>query len=191
MAWIARWQRWSVLAACLAWGGVAAAQDAAVAPREAAAPHAMSRTYVRQNLFIPEGQQVKNVLCLFCSVQIEGDVTGRVVVLFGNLSVAGRVGGDALVLDGNAIFDVRAHIVGDTVVLLGNAIYEGANVFSGAAYVLGGHAPSFDTSQKTRRRFSLSPVTLTLLALLGLGLVVGVVAAGARRRYAAGSATTG
>ena len=58
-----------------------------------AAPAAVDRGYFNQDLFVPKGQMVHNATCVFCSVQVEGDVTGRVVVLFGNLSVNGEIKG--------------------------------------------------------------------------------------------------
>ncbi|MGH9597842.1 MAG: hypothetical protein ACRD3K_13690, partial [Edaphobacter sp.] len=54
-----------------------------------------SRSYVGEDIFVAAGQQVNNVVCLFCSVQVEGDVTGHAVVLFGNLNVSGQVQGRA------------------------------------------------------------------------------------------------
>ena len=50
---------------------------------------AVDRGYFNQDLFVPKGQVIHNAICVFCSVQVEGEATGRVVVLFGNLSVTG------------------------------------------------------------------------------------------------------
>src|SRR5260370_1921802 len=47
-----------------------------------------NRTYVGQDIFVAAGQQVHNATCLFCSVQVEGDLTGHVFVLFGSLNVS-------------------------------------------------------------------------------------------------------
>ena len=50
-----------------------------------------NRAYVGQDIFVASGQQVHNATCLFCSVQVEGDLTGHVFVLFGSLNVSGQV----------------------------------------------------------------------------------------------------
>ena len=83
-----------------------------------------NRSYFGQDIFIAAGQQVHNAVCLFCSVQVEGDVTGHVFVLFGSVNVSGQVRGGAAVIGGNAVVDSQARIGGDTVVLGGNAVYE-------------------------------------------------------------------
>ena len=181
MAWIERWRRWVMLSACLAGVGVAMAQDGPDAAHDAAAPHAINRTYVGQNLFIAQGQQIANATCVFCSMQVEGDVSGRVLVLFGNLSVTGRIGGSATVLDGNAVLDAQARVLGDTLVLFGNAVYESDDVLSGSAYVLGGHASSFAAREQQHRRFSLTRNALGILLVLGVGLLA-LLLVGVRQR---------
>ena len=98
-----------------------------------------NRTYVGQDIFVASGQQVHNATCLFCSVQVEGDLTGHVFVLFGSVNVSGQVRRSATVIWGNAVVDSQARIGGDTVVLGGNAVYETDESLSGSAYVLGGH----------------------------------------------------
>ena len=182
MARIGRWRRCAVLAGVLAGTGSAIAQSGPMPGSDVALPHAVDRTYVGQNLYIPKGQQIRNIMCLFCSVQVEGDVAGRVVVLFGNLSVTGRIGGSAVVLDGNAVLDAQAHILGDTVVLLGNAVYESNDVLSGSTYVLGGHASNFEVQGKQHRRFRMSRGTLTGLGLLCGGLLALLLVGAARQR---------
>ncbi len=73
-----------------------------------------SRTYFNQDIFIAQGQQVHNATCIFCSVQIEGDLTGNVFVLFGNLNVTGRVDGRTTVIGGNAVIDLRRQGLAET-----------------------------------------------------------------------------
>ncbi len=105
------------------------------------------------------GQQVHNATCLFCSVQVEGDVSGRVVVLFGSVNVSGQIRQSATVIWGNAVVDSQARIGGDTVVLGGNAVYETDESLSGSAYVVGGHLSrvSRPKGEKLWSRVSLSP----------------------------------
>ena len=85
---------------------------------------APNRAYFGEDIFVAAGQQVHNATCLFCSVQVEGEVTGRVLVLFGSLNVSGRLERSATVIGGNAVIDSAARIGGDAVVLGGNAVYE-------------------------------------------------------------------
>ncbi|WP_433968128.1 hypothetical protein [Tunturiibacter gelidiferens] len=57
-----------------------------------------NRAYVGEDIYVASGQQVHNAMCIFCSVQVEGDLTGRVIVLFGSLNVTGHVEKGATVL---------------------------------------------------------------------------------------------
>src|ERR1700740_963185 len=75
-----------------------------------------NRTYVGQDIFVASGQQVHNAICLFCSVQVEGDLTARVFVLFGSVNVSGEVRQSATVIGGNAVVDSQARIGGDLAV---------------------------------------------------------------------------
>jgi carbonic anhydrase/acetyltransferase-like protein (isoleucine patch superfamily) len=144
-----------------------------------------SRTYVGQDVFVASGQQIHNATCLFCSVQVEGDLTGNVLVLFGSLNVSGRVRGHATVVGGNAVVDSQARIGGDAVVLGGNAVYETDDSLSGSAYVLGGHLSRVSRPEGSRqRRVSLSPVFFGLLAVLALILLSAAIVPRVRRRPA-------
>jgi hypothetical protein len=152
-----------------------------------------NRTYVGQDIFVAAGQQVHNATCLFCSVQVEGDLTGHVFVLFGSLNVSGQVRRTATVIWGNAVVDSQARIGGDTVVLGGNAVYETDESLSGSAYVVGGHLsrvsrPSGEGRQ--RGRVSLSPLFSFLLAAFVLLLLLSaIIAPRVHRRAAVGQST--
>ncbi len=119
------------------------------------------------------GQQVHNATCLFCSVQVEGDVSGRVMVLFGSVNVSGQIRQSATVIWGNAVVDSQARIGGDTVVLGGNAVYETDESLSGSAYVVGGHLSrvSRPKGENGRSRVSLSPMFSGLLGVAALLLL--------------------
>ena len=142
------------------------------------------RTYVGQDIFVAAGQQVHNATCLFCSVQVEGDLTGRVFVLFGSLNVSGQVRRSATVVVGNAVVDSQARVGGDTVVLGGNAVYETDESLSGSAYVLGGHLSHVSKANGDRpgHRVMVSPLFFTLLAVVALLLLSVVIAPRFRRR---------
>ena len=156
-------------------------QTSEVAETPAPTPAAVDRGYFNQDLFIPKGQVIHNATCVFCSVQIEGDVTGRVLVLFGNLSVNGEIRGTTTVVGGNAVFDGQARALRSTVVLFGNLVYETEEVLTGSAYVLGGHSSSYAARQKMRRRLTVGPKLVSTMALLGFLLLL-LTAYGVRHR---------
>jgi hypothetical protein len=144
---------------------------------------APNRAYVGEDIFVAAGQQVHNATCVFCSVQVEGDVTGRVLVLFGSVNVSGRVERSTTVIGGNAVVDSAARIGGDTVVLGGNAVYETDESISGSAYVLGGHMSRMGKAHDGRgHRMSVGPVFFWLLAVLVLILLSALIAPRVRRR---------
>jgi hypothetical protein len=146
-----------------------------------------NRSYVGEDIYVASGQQVHNATCMFCSVQVEGDVTGRVFVLFGSINVSGRVERSATVIGGNAVVDSQALIGGDTVVVGGNAVYEMDESLAGSVYVLGGHLShvSRAASAATLKRVSLSPLVSVLLAVLALILLSVLILPRVRRRTTA------
>jgi len=150
-----------------------------------------NRTYVGQDIFVAAGQQVHNATCFFCSVQVEGDLTGHVFVLFGSLNVSGQVRRNATVIVGNAVVDSQARIGGDTVVLGGNAVYESDESLAGSAYVLGGHLSHVSKASGERRghRVMVGPLFFWLLAVLVLLLLSLVIAPRVRRRVAVNQST--
>ena len=137
--------------------------------------------YIAQDIFVAGGQQVHNVVCIFCSVQVEGSVTGRAVVLFGNLSVSGFVRRSAAVVGGNAVIDSQARIGGSAMVIGGNAVYETDDSISGNAYVLGGHLSRTGGHTRSQRRVSLNPLLASSLALMIFLLLALLIAARVRR----------
>jgi hypothetical protein len=149
---------------------------------------APNRAYFGEDIFVAAGQQVHNATCLFCSVQVEGEVTGRVLVLFGSLNVSGRLERSATVIGGNAVIDSAARIGGDAVVLGGNAVYETDESISGSAYVLGGHM-SHTGKVEGLHRVSVGPVFFWLLAALVLVLLSSLIVPRVRRRVGTVSPT--
>lgn len=145
-----------------------------------------------EDIFVAAGQQVNNVVCLFCSVQVEGDVTGHAFVFFGNLNVSGQVQGSATVISGNAVVDSQARIGGDAVILGGNAVYETDDSLAGSAYVLGGHLSHVSQAKGEslgRHRFTLGPLFFWLLAALALLLLSVAIAPKMRKHPAVGQST--
>jgi hypothetical protein len=151
-----------------------------------------SRTYLGQDIFVASGQQVHNATCFFCSVQVEGDVSGRVVVLFGSLNVSGQVRRSATVIWGNAVVDSQARIGGDTVVLGGNAVYETDESLSGSAYVLGGHMSRVSRphgESGAPSRVSLSPMFSWLIAVAAVLLLSVLIVPRVRRKMVVAQAS--
>jgi hypothetical protein len=130
------------------------------------AQHHGSRTYFHQDIFVGQGQQIHNATCFFCSVQVEGDVTGRVFVLFGNINVSGRVDGPSTVIGGNAVIDSQAHIGGNALVVIGNAVYEAEDSIAGNAWVIGGHLSPVSHRVQSSHRMSFSPVVFFAAAIV-------------------------
>lgn len=135
-----------------------------------AQPHG-DRTYFNQDIFVAQGQQIHNATCVFCSVQVEGDATGRVFVLFGSLNVTGRVERSVTVVGGNAVIDAQARLGSNAVVIGGNAVYETDESISGNAYVIGGHLSTLGERTKATHRVSLSPAFFYSLAVAVLLLL--------------------
>jgi hypothetical protein len=145
-----------------------------------------NRTYFGEDIYVASGQQIHNATCLFCSVQVEGDLTGHVFVLFGSLNLSGRVEGGATVIGGNAVVDSQARVGGDTIVLGGNAVYETDESLSGSAYVVGGHISHVTPAHGqggAHPRISLSPVISILLGIFVLILLLAILFGPRVRRH--------
>jgi len=144
-----------------------------------------SRAYIGEDVYVASGQQIHNATCIFCSVQVEGDLTGHVFVLFGSLNVTGHVEKGAMVIGGNAVVDSQARIGGDMTVLGGNAVYESDDSLGGSAYVLGGHlshVPLTHGETRAHPRLSLGPLFSILLGVLVLLLLSALLVPQIRRR---------
>jgi hypothetical protein len=142
-----------------------------------------NRTYIGQDIFVAAGQQVHNATCVFCSVQVEGELSGRAIVLFGNLNVSGQIRQAVTVVGGNAVVDAGARVGGDTIVLGGNAVYETEESLSGSAYVLGGHLSRTGADSNSHKRLALNPILFSSLAVMGFLLLSLLVAPHVRRYF--------
>ena len=144
-------------------------------PVSAAKAQGGSRMYLNQDIFIAQGQQIHNATCFFCSVQVEGDVTGNVHVFFGNLNVTGRVDGKATIIGGNAVIDAFSRL-GSALVIGGNAVYETDESIVGNAWVIGGHlSPAGGRHPHSSHRFSFSPLLSSGFALIAFLLLSALI----------------
>ncbi len=94
-----------------------------------------NRFMVAENIYIGPNEVVDTVVCIACSVRVEGVVEQEVVVIAGGVSIPGRVDGDAVVLAGS--LDSAGPIDGDVVVMAGSAKL-GASVEGDAVVIAGG-----------------------------------------------------
>lgn len=124
-----------------------------------------SRTYFNQDIFVAQGQQIHNATCIFCSVQVEGELTGHAFVFFGNLNVTGRISGKTTVIGGNAVIDSQARLGGNALIVGGNAVYETDESISGNAWVIGGHLSPVGGRARSSHRMSFSPILFSGIAI--------------------------
>ena len=141
-----------------------------LAPLPAFAKDDNDRSSVGSNITISEGETVGNIACVFCSVHVQGDVTGDVAVVFGSLKVdSGRkINGDTAVIGGDLTMEEGSEIGGNTAVIAGDANLASGAMIHGSRAVMPG------------RLWLLVPF-IPLLILIGLiWLIVHLVR---RRRY--------
>jgi hypothetical protein len=74
------------------------------------------------NVEIEKGEIVQEVVCVFCSVDVRGVVTGDAVAAFGNLRISGEVRGDA-VAAGGYLDLVPGAKHGEEVIAVGGEVY--------------------------------------------------------------------
>jgi hypothetical protein len=128
------------------------------------------RVSLGSDIIVPEGETAGDIVCIFCSIHVRGDVSGDTVVILGSLTVDSdrKINGDAVVLGGDLNLAESAQIGGDVSVIAGDA-----NLASGA---------SIHGSQ------SLLPGRLWLLVpfaplLILIGIIWLIVHFTRRRRY--------
>ena len=93
------------------------------------------RVMFAEDIYVGPDEVVDDVVCIACSVRIDGVVEQDVVVIAGGLTISGRVDGDVVVLAGG--LDSSGPIGGDVVVVAGGAKL-GADVGGDAVAVMGG-----------------------------------------------------
>jgi hypothetical protein len=82
------------------------------------------------NIKVAQDSEANDVVCVFCSVTVEGKVTGDVVVLFGDIHLAGDAQHDVVSIFGNVVATHNASIEQDLVSVFG-AVRLGENVTVG------------------------------------------------------------
>ena len=82
------------------------------------------------NIYIARDATVHDAVCFFCSVDVEGQVTGDVVVFFGNIHIAGIATNDVVNFFGKVTVDDNMSVGKDLVSFFG-VIRLGENVSVG------------------------------------------------------------
>lgn len=77
-----------------------------------------------RDIKIPAGQTVHSATCFFCSVIIEGAVSGDVSVQWGDIEVHGLVEGDSVAVAGSIHLSPGAQVHGDAISVFGDTILD-------------------------------------------------------------------
>lgn len=83
--------------------------------------HQRDRVMLGEDLFVAEGEEVVDVVCIGCSIRVDGRVLGDAVAIAGSLDIRGRVRGDAVAVMGSVELHPKAAVDGDVVAVMGRA----------------------------------------------------------------------
>jgi len=72
------------------------------------------------NIDVAEGEDAHDLVCIMCSIHIEGAVHGDTVAILGSIRSNGPMDGDAVSVLGNINLGQDAHVNGDCVAVLGS-----------------------------------------------------------------------
>lgn len=90
----------------------------------AAVPRAHADNDDRVSFFhsinVAEGEEAHDLVCIFCSIHIDGAVHGDTVAIMGSIRSNGPMDGDAVSILGNINLGQDAHVNGDCVAVLGS-----------------------------------------------------------------------
>jgi len=130
-------------------------------------PPGESTTSFLSSQTIPKGETSEEVVCILCSAEIQGRLTGDLILVGGNADISGTVDGDVVVVGG--WIRTRGSIGGDAVVL-------GGEVERQSGGRIGGEVESFPWLHLPGQR-SFHPLGVLCLAgaVLLLVLLAGVI----------------
>jgi hypothetical protein len=126
------------------------------------------------NINVAADSTVHDAVCFFCSVNVQGKVTGDVVVFFGNVHIAGDAQHDVVNFFGSVRAEDGASIDADLVSFFGS-IHLGENVTVGKDMVAmfgSVHAPNSVTVGNDR---VIQPGWILWIPLLIIGLIAIVI----------------
>lgn len=100
------------------------------------------RVSVGGDIIISEGQTGGDVVCVFCSVHLHGDVQGDAVALLGSVTVDSghRISGDVAVIGGDLNMGDESAVGGDVSVIAGSSNLADDAMIHGSRTVLPGRA---------------------------------------------------
>jgi hypothetical protein len=141
-----------------------------LAPLSAFAKDDNNRVSIGSNITIPEGETVGDVVCVLCSIHVEGDISGDAVAVLGGLTVdsSHRINGDAAVIGGDLTLAEGSVIGGDVSVVAGDANLASEATIHGSRTVIPG------------RLWLLVPFAPLLILIGVIWLIIHLVR---RRRY--------
>jgi hypothetical protein len=92
------------------------------------------------DITVSEGENAGDIVCMFCSVKVHGDVGGDMAVFFGSITVDSghKIGGDVVVLGGDLNMGEEAATGGDAAIIAGNANLAQSAAIHGSRTVLPG-----------------------------------------------------
>jgi predicted acyltransferase (DUF342 family) len=121
---------------------------AALGTQSAAASN--DRISFGKNITVTEGDPANDIVCIACSVTLQGDVHGDIVTVFGGIKAEGsrEISGDVVALGGDLILPGSSTLQGDLVVVGGDldlgpeaTVHGDRSVFPGRAWILLPFAP--------------------------------------------------
>lgn len=136
------------------------------------------RVSVGGDITVSEGETGGDVVCVFCSIHVHGDVRGDAVALLGSVSVDSghRVHGDVAVIGGDLTLGDESEVGGDVSVVAGSSNLAPDAMIHGSRTVIPGRAWLL---------LAFAPLLLPLLILIGIIWLVVYLVRRARYRYPA------
>lgn len=148
---------------------------------------AADRVMVADNIYVGPDESIDDVVCIACSIHVEGKVrdavaiagsvllegeaSGDVVVLAGGLKVPGSVGGDAVVIAGG--FELFGAVVGDVVAVMGGVrLHPGAAVDGDVVAVMGGVSGAEDARVGGELHSAGGPGPLAVSAMIAIAVLL-------------------
>ncbi len=122
----------------------------------AAPPRVGNAIHVGEDITVAGPRQVRNAICFFCSMRIDGAARSNLVVAAGNLYLNGPVHRDIVVLGGN-------------VTMTGKATVEGSLV------VFGGHLYRDPAATIGRGRVVIRPIVFLPILLILAAILAGLI----------------
>ncbi|MBB5059240.1 hypothetical protein HDF16_003963 [Granulicella aggregans] len=108
------------------------------------------RVSFAKNITVTEGDPANDIVCIACSVTLQGDVHGDIVTVLGGIKAEGSraISGDVVALGGDVILPASSTLQGDLVVIGGDldlgpeaSVHGDRSVFPGRAWIFLPFAP--------------------------------------------------